>query len=379
MKFFRSTKDKDVPTLDLYFSRNNELPPVPFELKPYLSEGEWESRLLHIASIINRSRKPVLERVYVAFALTATIASPIILFSLLNNLNVSHTMPHSTVVKFRFVGLAVIIVIGLVLWLPFVGWRVLGTRRLRKVLATWENVDRARFQTTDVPRLYVRPPSIFRTMTLVRIITPNRTTSSQGSSNISAIPNLYYKNNPASASRAYFYPYNKPEKGMPRMSVVGGGFDYRTSVFKESDTKTPLALTRPNSTYQRTPTGNNRIENPKTPTRYSRPDYSKTSASPRYSRRESNVYGLRPSSSFRRAPGSEPNTATRQPEPRPEVSARTKEEYRTSTFYKEYFDEVNRKEALRTPIRGTMAGGRAATPLEMAVVSSDSEVLDDKW
>jgi len=321
-------KEKDVHTLDLYLTRNTELPSIPFELKPFLSEEEWESRLLYIGDIINNTCKPVFERLYVAFAVTVTVVLPIILFNLLAGISTSRTVTSKTFVMDRFVGLAVVIIIGLVVWLPFVFWKARASRRIKKILSTWENLDRIRNQGADVPRISVKPPSIFRTVTLIRISTPNRTSSSQ-SSNFSTIPNFYFQNNPASAGRAYFYPYVKPEKGMPHMSVVGGGFDYRTSVFKrgasEYDAKSqygarsPSALTRPSSVIKR-------------------PGASE--------------YDFRSS---------------------------TKSEFRTSTIYDGYFEGLEKKKPVRTPIRGTMAGGRAATPMAMAVIPVEPDIQDDKW
>jgi len=333
MGFFDSAKEKDVHTLDLYLTRYTELPSIPFELKPFLSEEEWESRLLYIGDIINSKCKPVLERLYVAFALTVTVVVPIILFSLLTSVSASRTVTAKAFVMDRFVGLAVVVIIGFVVWLPLVIWKTRASRHINKILSTWENLDRVRNQGADVPRISVKPPSIFRTVTLIRISTPSRTSSSQ-SSTFSTIPNFYFQNNPASAARAYFYPYQKPEKGMPHMSVVGGGFDYRTSVFK-----------RGASEYD---------------------------AKSQFGARSPSVLTTKAGSAFggRRRPGESEYDFRR--------SSIAKSEFRTSTIYDGYFEGLDKK-PVRTPIKGTMAGGRAATPMAMAVMPVEVDVQDDKW
>jgi len=335
MGFFHSAKEKDVHTLDLYLTRYTELPSIPFELKPFLSEEEWESRLLYIGDIISSTCKPVLERLYVAFALTVTVVVPIILFNLLTSVSASRTVTAKAFVMDRFVGLAVVVVIGFVVWLPLVIWKTRTSRRIKKILSTWENLDRVRNQAADVPRISVKPPSIFRTVTLIRISTPNRSSSSQGSSTFSTIPNFYFQNNPASAARAYFYPYVKPEKGMPHMSVVGGGFDYRTSPFKrgasEYDAKSQFGGRSPSALT---------------------------------------TYGGRSPSVIKR-PGASEYDFRR--------SSIAKSEFRTSTIYDGYFEGLDKKKPIRTPIKGTMAGGRAATPMAMAVMPVEVDVQDDKW
>ncbi|RDB24952.1 hypothetical protein Hypma_007879 [Hypsizygus marmoreus] len=102
--------------------------------------------------------------------------------------------------------------------LPIIVWKLIGKRKMRKMLGRWADMDRINSgHTNPIPTWKVRTPAIFKdTITLI-ITIPQRSSTS------SFHPNAYlpsYINAPVDADANYFYPY-KPAPGLPRMSTIG--------------------------------------------------------------------------------------------------------------------------------------------------------------
>jgi len=212
-------------TLDLFINDRRKLPPIPFELTSYLSDKEWDRRMTCLVGMLGHYCRPLLERCYVLLVMLATITLPIVLYAVIYNAASQDDNAEADAFAARFVGLSVFLLVGLLLWTPLLIWKSIGSRRVKKLLASWEESDRARLNC-PIPKMQVKPPGLFRSSIRIRITTPPQSRPAT-----TFHPDAYYPNfmNGSVSPRAYFYPYMKREAGLPHMSVVGAAYTGKES------------------------------------------------------------------------------------------------------------------------------------------------------
>jgi len=108
----------------IYLGGEQVLPPLPLELQPYLSEGDWSYRLSRINQILKRSSAPLFERLWFGLALVATLVIPIVLYNVLFGIFVKRLGSTTAgIVELRAIGAGIFVGTAFVFWAPLAIWK----------------------------------------------------------------------------------------------------------------------------------------------------------------------------------------------------------------------------------------------------------------
>jgi len=217
----------------LYLSTKYSPPPVPFELQSHISADDWAVRVPALTKLAGRYYKPVFERVWLVLAIVITILIPITtytpIFNAIYGKDASGAASKSVVA--RLISIVVFFAALALFWLPVFIWKRIGKRRVNALLAKYAAADaaRPRFNSDSagssfIPKWSVNTPGVFTMHTILTITTPrvDPVTSFHPDAYLPA-----YIGKAEDSQGAYFYPYpaeKQGEGGLPRMSVVGGGY-----------------------------------------------------------------------------------------------------------------------------------------------------------
>jgi len=161
----------------LYLGREHNTPPLPVELQPYLSEGDWSYRLSQTNQILKRSSAPIFERIWFGLALVATLVVPIVLYDVLFN-TFARRLPENSagIVELRAIGAGIFVGTIFVFWAPLAIWKGVTAIRIRKLTNSFAKEDAARGNPSI--RWQVYAPGVFGMRGRVTISTPPPTSPS---------------------------------------------------------------------------------------------------------------------------------------------------------------------------------------------------------
>jgi hypothetical protein len=214
----------------LYLSTKYPPPPVPFELQGHISADDWAVRIPALTNLAAKYYKPVLERVWLVMAIIITLLIPVTTYMPLYRAMYGSDGSGKGFVP-RFIGVLLFFAALALFWLPIFIWKRIGKRRVNALLAKYAAADAARPRFNSdlsgsdfVPKWSVNTPGVFTSQIILTITTPPVDPVS------SFHPDAYlpaYIGRAEETQGAYFYPYpneKQGEGGLPRMSVVGGGY-----------------------------------------------------------------------------------------------------------------------------------------------------------
>jgi len=210
----------------LYLSKKYAPPPVPFELQGHISSDDWNIRVPALTNLASKYYKPIFERVWLVLAVIITLIIPIATYGpIFNSLYHENNAGSSKAFAARALGLVIFLASLFLFWLPVYIWKLIGRRRVQALLNRYSAADAARPPASGfIPKWSMNTPGVFTTQTILTITTPPVAPMS------SFHPDAYlpaYIGKAEEAQGAYFYPYPPNpvhEGGLPRMSVVGGGY-----------------------------------------------------------------------------------------------------------------------------------------------------------
>ncbi|KIJ54665.1 hypothetical protein M422DRAFT_24570 [Sphaerobolus stellatus SS14] len=210
----------------LYLNKKYPAPPVPFELQGHISADDWAIRIPALTNLASKYYKPTFERVWLVLAIVITLIIPLATYQPIFNIIYRNTNNNASKgIGARLIGMAIFLAALALFYAPIYIWKFIGQRRVKALLTRYSSADAARSPVTGfVPKWCINTPGVFTTQTILTITTPPVDPMS------SFHPDAYlpaYIGKAEEAQGAYFYPYPPAaahEGGLPRMSVVGGGY-----------------------------------------------------------------------------------------------------------------------------------------------------------
>jgi len=208
----------------LYLSPTHPSPVnIPHELQDYITPEEWQGRISALTALAGRYYKPLLERVWMFFALISILVLPIALYNpiFLSLYKADDDVP-SHFFAVRMISFAIFVSTCLLFWVPVFLWKSIGRKRVNALLNTWARHDRMMKRSENfVPEWRATTPTLFTSQVILSITVPPRNNYTQSIFAPDATVPPYIA--PALDSGApYYYPYAPGQAGIPRMSVVGG-------------------------------------------------------------------------------------------------------------------------------------------------------------
>ncbi|KAJ7188176.1 hypothetical protein C8R46DRAFT_979214 [Mycena filopes] len=215
---FAPTRDhKNVITL--FLSPSQPSPPVPVELREEIGPDAWIGRLSSVVGTASRFHKRLFERVWSIIAFLSCLVVPVVTFPvILRALNGKSDATTSHVLEARMISLAMFVGIALVFLLPIAVWKYIGHKEVSSMLKKWEKADRQGRGSLPMSIWTVKTPGLINSNIVLSIQLPPGTPIS--SFHVNAYTPAFV-NPPTDADANYYYPYNKSEPGLPRMSTIG--------------------------------------------------------------------------------------------------------------------------------------------------------------
>ncbi|KAK0212553.1 hypothetical protein DFS33DRAFT_1377039 [Desarmillaria ectypa] len=217
--YSRPTRNSSNEVVLLLTPNQRDTPSIPFELQGQISADKWELRIDAIKSVAGRYSKPILERIWLTVGLLSTfvfslLLYQLVLFGLLVRGHESEQSERQT--QAAAISIGIFAGLDLLVVVPMLIWKYLGSRAIAAMLQRWGQADRAQFgQHACVWKASV--PGVFRTTLMLKMTLPSTPTPT------AFHPDAYlpsYINGPHDDG-AYFYPYRRAEPGLPHMSVIG--------------------------------------------------------------------------------------------------------------------------------------------------------------
>ncbi|KAJ7647279.1 hypothetical protein FB45DRAFT_781870 [Roridomyces roridus] len=215
---FAPTRDSN--SIQLHLSTNQPAPSVPVEIRGEIGPDAWAVRLKDITTTASRYNKVILERVWMTAAFFAVIIVPLALYQPI--LSAVHLKSDPTVdhaIEARAISFALLPAILLFFFVPLAVWKYIGRKQVNLMLKKWAREDGPAAKSTWT----VKTPGVFSTDIILRIQLPPGVPVSGftfSAFNASSLPS--YINGPADPEAdSYYYPYEKTDPDVPRMSVIG--------------------------------------------------------------------------------------------------------------------------------------------------------------
>jgi len=178
MSYYNAERAPGKVVLYLY-SQYTTNPPVPYELQPFLSQEEWDSRIRVVTRTASRSSKPLMEKLWVITSLIATFLIPMVVFRFVDNaFHVSGSSGNSSeksqkAFEARLISFGIFIGVAILFWTPLVIWKMVGRRRMSNLVRRWAEADvLARGPGAFVPMWWVQAPGIFDSRTVLSVTIP---------------------------------------------------------------------------------------------------------------------------------------------------------------------------------------------------------------
>jgi hypothetical protein len=119
-------------------------PPLPNELRPFVSQDVWASRIDAAQRLCHKYTMQLIERIWFMVALTASFFVPVFVDKLVFRSLYKADQPYSDqYLKLRGITFAIFFGTLLVFWGPLLLWKSIGRRHVKKTTADWLAQDRA--------------------------------------------------------------------------------------------------------------------------------------------------------------------------------------------------------------------------------------------
>ncbi|KZT72066.1 hypothetical protein DAEQUDRAFT_723225 [Daedalea quercina L-15889] len=206
----------------------NLAPPeqVPYQLSKYISAEAWQARLRAVVRKGSRYVNPRFDLAWGVLSFIATIAVPIAVFYVMLR---ALPLRGSTATSFdlfaaeanraweaRGISFAIFIAIILVMWLPMWLFKLSGKKQVNRMLARFEQEDRAVKPNIELPHYFISRPRFMGNSIVLNVTVPG---TAQPSAFAYGAPLPTYIVNSPSDPNAVAYTYGQPPVNMPGAGV----------------------------------------------------------------------------------------------------------------------------------------------------------------